>query len=124
MRPNATRVVRRMRAYQRVSFVRIDFDLPSILLVLHDVPDAADGVEELFLEPVVDLRAEMIDVDVDDVRAGVEIVIPDVLGDERAGEDPVDVPHEVLEEGVLLPGELDLLLATARLVRDGVELEV
>src|SRR5689334_23222919 len=93
-------------------------------LLLEDEPDAAHRVNEPRGEPLVDRLPQVRDVDVDDVRAGVEAVAPDLLGDRAAGEDAVFVPEEVLEEEKFLGGEMDLLAAAAHAPRLDVELEV
>src|ERR1041385_351246 len=122
--PNPPRVVSRTNEYQRISFARMDPKRNATSIVLQDVPDAADRVEQLLLEPVVDLAAKVIDVHVDHVGAGVKVVIPDMFGENRPGEDPAGVPHEVFEQRILLPGQLDRGVSALRLVRNRVELKV
>ena len=72
----------------------------------------------------VDLLAEPVDHDVHDVGAGIEVVVPRVLGDERPGHHPPRVPHQVLEDGVLLGRQVDGLARASDLPRAGVQLEV
>ena len=56
---------------------------------------------------VVDLRAEIADVDVDDVAEAVEVLVPDVLGDHGPREHVTLVAHQVLEQGELLGRQAD-----------------
>src|SRR2546422_2244014 len=51
---------------------------------LHHVAHAAHGVDQLRLVPVIDLLAQPRDHDVHDVRPRIEMIIPGVLGDQRA----------------------------------------
>ena len=71
------------------------------------VAGAADGVDQLRGEGVVDLPPQVADVDVDDVGGVVKFVAPNVLGDHAAGEDLVGVPRQVLQERVLLGRKVD-----------------
>src|SRR5262249_13081424 len=59
------------------------------------VAGAPHGMDELGLEIGVDLAAQIVDVDVDDVGEGVEADAPDVLCDERPAEHAVRVTEEV-----------------------------
>src|SRR5579885_876812 len=84
---------------------------PRSVLGPQDVAAAPDRVDQLALPPLVDLVPQVADVDVDDVREGVEIQVPDVLGDHGAGEHAARVAQEVLQQRVLLRGQLDPLAA-------------
>src|SRR5664279_2848430 len=57
------------------------------------VADAAHGLDELLRVAVVDLAAQVADVDVDDVGKAVVIHIPDVLDDHGAAEGAALVAH-------------------------------
>ncbi len=81
-------------------------------------------MDELLPRFAVDFVAEVIDIDVDNIRAGIEIVIPDVFRNDRPAQDFVRVPHEVLEERVLLRGKLDRRLPPCRFVGDKVERKI
>src|SRR5262245_7782139 len=71
------------------------------------VAGAADGAEQARLAVVLELAAQVADVDVDHVRRRDEVVAPDVLGDLGPAEDAVGVAQEVLQDRVLLAGHLD-----------------
>jgi hypothetical protein len=81
-------------------------------------------MEEFFLVPVVDFTPEMIDVDVDDVRAGIEIVTPDMFRNYRPGQNAVEIPHEIFEEGVFPPRQVDYFFTAAGFVGNGIEMEI
>src|SRR2546429_7317936 len=76
---------------------------------LHHVAHAAHGVDQLRLVPVIDLLAQPRDHDVHDVRPRIEVIIPGVLGDQRARHHPALMAHQVFEHGVLLGGQLHRL---------------
>ena len=63
-------------------------------------------------------------VDVDDVGRGVEIVVPDVFGDHRAGQDLVLVTDQVLEQNSLLGRERNRHTLTRNLESGGVESQI
>src|SRR5262245_56328251 len=58
------------------------------------IPRADDRVDQRRIELLVDLTPQHRHVHVDHVAAGVEVHVPHVLADLRAGQDPVHVPHE------------------------------
>src|SRR5512138_629515 len=117
--PNAAIVIPSATVYHRVSRCRI-----VRTSHLHDVPDAAHRVHQLLRVARVDLLAEPVDHHVHDVGAGVEVVVPGVLGDEGPRHDPAGVAHEVLQHRVLLRGEVDPLARPAHLAGGGIELEL
>src|SRR5581483_2226075 len=65
------------------------------------------GLDRPNAEGPVDLLPEVAHVDVDDVRVSFVGEVPDVVQDLRSREHGSRVPHEVLEERVLLCGEVD-----------------
>ena len=81
-------------------------------------------MDEFFFEFAVYLIAQMVDIDVDDIRAGIEVVMPNMLGDDRAAQDFVCVPHKIFKERVFLSGQFDEVLSPCRSVRDKVECQV
>src|SRR6201995_96999 len=79
-------------------------------LVAQAVARAADGLELGDAERAVDLVAQVADVDVDDVRAVLVVVVPGVLEQLVAREDLAGVAHERLEELELLGRQVHLVL--------------
>src|SRR5947209_4608495 len=93
------------------------------------VSHAAHRVNQLGFFGVIDLLTQPGDDHVHDVRAGIEVIIPGVFGDQRAGHHPALMAHQVLEHGVFRRRELDALtvaghLATARVQHQPVYLEL
>ena len=70
-------------------------DAPS---VFDDIADAPDGVDVLLAEALVNLRAQVADVDVDDVRIARIVVAPDLLENLVARQDVALVAQEILKE--------------------------
>jgi hypothetical protein len=54
--------------------------------LLEDIADAAHGMDELFVEGVINLGAKSAHVNFDDVRVALEIDVPHLLRDEGPGE--------------------------------------
>src|ERR1039458_5397909 len=88
------------------------------------VADASDGVDVAPLVVDLGLAPEIADVDGERVGARVEVVSPDPLEDQVAGQHLARVPEEQLEQVELDPGERELAVAPASLAGAGVELEV
>ena len=80
---------------------------PGSSSVVEPVAHAAHGGDGAGSE----LLAQVADVDVDDVRAGVEVEAPDLVEELFAGEHLAGVHHQGLGEGELAGGELELALA-------------
>src|ERR1039457_1241721 len=85
------------------------------------VADAAHGLDELLRVAVVDLAAQVADVDVDDVGEAVVIHIPDVLDDHGAAEGAALVAHHVFEDAKFLRGEVDGFGAADNLAADAIQ---
>src|SRR5260221_8638688 len=69
---------------------------------LENVARPADGVNELGLTIAIDNPSQAADVDFDEVRERIECVVPDVLRDLLASDDPAGVQRQELEQSVLL----------------------
>src|SRR5438045_9568103 len=89
----------------------------------HDVSHAAHRVDQLGLLALVDLLAQPRDHDVDDIRAGIEVIVPGILRDESARHDTAMMPHQVLEDRVFLGSQLDRLAITFDFAAAGNEKE-
>src|SRR5262249_56388320 len=63
---------------------------------------------------LLDLAPQPLDVDVDDVRQRIVVLVPHVLGDVASAHDVAGAPREVLEKRVLLGGEHELARADER----------
>src|SRR5207302_10421249 len=84
----------------------------------------AYGLDELARERLVDLRAEITDVDLHHVRERLEIVLPDRLDDARARDDFTGVLEQELQKRELPRGQPDLLPLPDHLAGCRVEREI
>src|SRR5689334_20468304 len=70
------------------------------------------------------LLAQVADVNVESLRVGSEVVVPDAFEDLLSGQDPPRVLEEELEQQVLGTGQLQHTVAALDRVADRVELEI
>src|SRR6266542_3819792 len=92
--------------------------------VLDGVAHAAHGADQRTRKTTVDLVAKVVDVDLDNVRGGLTVVAPDVLGDLVLTEDAARIAHEIGQQIEFLGGQLDAQFAALRLVAAHVEHQV
>ena len=88
------------------------------------VADAAHRVQQARLVADLGLAAQVADVDAERVRAGAEVIAPDVLEDRRARQHLAGVAQEHLEQQELGAGEREQPLAAPRLVGARVQAQV
>src|SRR5580704_15986569 len=88
------------------------------------VSDAANRVDQWIGLSVVDLAADASDIDVDDVRGRIEMKIPDVLQQHRAGDDPALVAGQIFEQLEFARQQLDVLAVPAGGPLDQVDREI
>src|SRR5262245_16548113 len=89
--------------------------------VFDHVSNTAHSRDQTLLMLGVDLLAQVVDHDVDDVRSGVEVIPPSILGDQGATHDAPRVPHEILEYRVFFRREVDELVTATNLARRLIE---
>src|SRR5260370_17481145 len=94
---NAARVRAKATEYHAVSRPR-----SVCILRLHDVAYAPHRVNQLRLTRVVDLAAQSGDHHIDDIRAGIEVIVPGVFRDERPRHHAPLLAHQVLDHPDLL----------------------
>src|SRR5262249_21320562 len=110
MAANPATTARRTRAYHAWSRQRID-------LAIDDVPLPAAGGDEVPAELLSDVH----DVDLDEVRQGVVVLVEEVLVDLGAADEPAAVQGEQLDQGVLAGGQGDGLAAAGDRPGPGVD---
>jgi len=89
-----------------------------------NVAAAATSLQERRIGVVVELAAEAVYVDFDEVRERVEGLIPDVFGDFRAADNAAGIASEEFKERILLAGQGDGAIAALGGLRGGVERKV
>src|ERR1700754_1778286 len=92
-------------------------------LIAEAISGAAHGLQLRDPERPVDLVAQVADVDVDDVRAVLVVVVPGVLEQLVARQHLAGVAHERLQQLELLGGQVDLVVAPPDPARRRVELQ-
>ena len=75
-------------------------------------------------KPVVDLAAQMADINVHDVRESVVVHVPDVFYDHGAAQRPSLVAHHVFEDAEFLGGQIDGLARARNFAADAIERQV
>src|ERR1700749_3842215 len=88
------------------------------------VSDAANRMDQWIGLPVVDLAADASDINVDDVGGRIEMKVPDVLQQHRAGDDPALVAGQIFEELEFARQQLDVLAVPAGGPLDQVDREI
>ena len=73
-------------------------DLQRLVMGAHHIAGATDCVQKRRRETLVNLVPQTTDLDIDHVRLGVKVVVPDRLQQHRARDDLVLVPDQVLEQ--------------------------
>src|SRR5438132_8494413 len=101
--PTASRTRAIAPAKSSVSFA-LSGSLFSTGFGAEPIADAAHGLERARAEGAVEPVAELVDVDVDDVRVALEVAFPGVGEQLLARQYLPRVTHEGLEQGVLLLG--------------------
>src|SRR3954447_14596433 len=75
------------------------------------IADAADRVDQIAGAGLLQLAAQVADIDAQRVRGGAEVVSPNALVDDAVREHAARVEHQKLEQLVLRARELDEVLA-------------
>src|SRR5215831_17468166 len=107
------------------SKVRRKLEVRRILSRAADtIPCPSNGMDQPRLKAFIDLGAQSADVGLDNVRPRVEMNVPDVLEQHRAGDDLASVPHQVFEQSEFPWLQLDQLPATPHRARQKIELQI
>src|SRR5215472_11208187 len=85
------------------------------------ISDAANRVDQRIGLSIVDLAADASDIDVDDVRRRIEMQIPHVLQQHRAGDDLAFVARQIFQKPEFARQQLDVLAVPAGGPRDQVD---
>src|SRR5713226_3956304 len=88
------------------------------------VADAADRSNEGAVVTGIDLAAEIVDVDVHDVRHGVKIEFPYLLDNGSARNGLALVAHQEFQQSEFLRAKIDVVAAAAHGMTDAIDFEV
>src|SRR3954451_10181258 len=81
-------------------------------------------MDKLLLEAVVHFRAEIVDVNIDDVGEAFVTNVPDVLDEHSTRHRASDVTHQVLEHSEFTLGQVQDLTCALGCAREAVQFEV
>src|SRR5690242_4392398 len=120
-----TRKTARAPTYHAVSRTRARRNAVCLFRTAERIAEAAHRADRVVAEPGrLQLAADVVDVDVDDVGGRLEAVAPHLLPQLVAGQHGALVSHEVLEQRELGARQLDRPLADAHLARVRVQGEL
>src|ERR1017187_7232462 len=89
-----------------------------------DVAFPAAGADQPAGAAALEPGAQALDVDVDDIGEGIEVLVPDVLRDLLAAHHAIFVKHQKFQQRILLGGEADGLAGAGDGVAGGVQREI
>src|SRR5579875_3596591 len=88
------------------------------------IAGTAHGLDQLRLEPLVDLAAQSTDIGLDAVGARIEMEIPDMLEQHRARHHLPGMPHQIFEQPEFARLQVDDVPGPAHRAREQVEFEI
>src|ERR1700733_6421493 len=88
------------------------------------IADSAYGVNQLRGMAIVNLAAQVVDINVDHVRGGIERKVPYVFNNHGASYSASGVEQQVFEQTELLPSQIDSATAAFHQTLHAVELKV
>src|SRR5690242_3858366 len=88
------------------------------------VTGTATRVQQRFVRTGIDLATETIDINLDQIREGIELLIPNVLGNFGTAHNAAGIASEKFEESVFLRGHRDWLSRTRDILAAGVNDEI
>src|SRR5438105_8835434 len=89
-----------------------------------DITYAANGVNELLLEWIIDFCTQTPDDDVDDIGVGVEVDVPYVFGDFFAGNNVASGASQLSQEQEFLRREIEGDAMPSRAMAPGIDLQI
>src|SRR5467141_3206706 len=104
---NATSTAARMTTYQRVNRVRNDSNIGRTCPRGEHVAFSPNRSQQLAGVPVVDLAPQTLHVNLDQIREGIIILIPNVLGDLSPTNDLIGVPRQIIQQSIFFGGKFD-----------------
>src|SRR5258708_26866323 len=88
------------------------------------VAEAANRSNESTVVTGIDLAAEIVDVNVDDVRHSVKIELPDLLDDGGAGNRLAFMAHQEFQQSEFLRAEINVVTSAPHGMTDAIDFEV
>src|SRR5208337_4749525 len=88
------------------------------------IANTTNGANERAIGARVNFLAQVIDVDIDDVRNAIGVHAPDFFDDGIAGDGAAGMAEEIFQERIFLGTQLNGLSIAADFVRDAIHLEI
>src|SRR5712691_1268667 len=88
------------------------------------ITDAAHGLNELLRPLIIDLTAQVPDIDIDDIGQTVVIHIPYMFDDHGTAERPALIAHHVFEDAKFFGRQLDWLAAASYFAANAIQRKV
>ena len=89
-----------------------------------NIADSTNRLNERFHAFSIDLRAQTVDMDIDNVRRWIDPHLPDVIQNHRTGHDAAFISAEVLQQNELLSSQLKEMFSAACLATNKIQLKV
>src|SRR5882672_2686579 len=93
--------------YQNVNRMRSGLDMAVGFPGAEHVALAAEGPDQFRGMVLIDLPAKALNVDLNQVGKGIEGLVPNMFRDLRPAYHPVNVPGEIVEQGIFLSSKLN-----------------
>src|SRR5260370_19790459 len=120
-----TRRLPNTNRYQRVNRTRMLLNIREIGdLGRQHIAFAASRVNQRLIRAVINLPPETLYIDINDVGKGIEVLVPDVLGNLGATKDLTLVKHQQLQQGIFFRGQFDDAITAARRVVHSIERKI
>src|SRR6266852_349993 len=111
--------------YHNVNLTRMLLNIREVgNLRRQHIAFAASRVNQWLARAVINLPAETLYIDIYDVGKGIEVLVPNVLGNLGATQDLTLMKHQQREQGIFLRGEFNDVSAAGRRVVHGVERKI
>ena len=87
-------------------------DGPVFHAISDSVANSSHGLNKFGGLAIVDFAAQPLNIDLDKVSSGIELVFPDVLAELGSREYPTGSPHQTFQQRKLPPGQIDATIAS------------
>src|SRR5258707_9457882 len=88
------------------------------------IASSAHGLNQIWLADGAELVAQVTNIDVDDIREMLRVVVPHMLGNGRAAQHNTRVTQQKVEQGIFFVGKHDQALAALDLTRARIQRKI
>jgi hypothetical protein len=104
--------------------IRQEAVVRKFLGMFEDIANAANCVNQRSPGVMIHFAAQTINVNIDDVRRGVNSHLPDMIQNHSPGHDSAFVPAKIFQQRKLLWAQLEQVFAPSRFTADQIKLQV